>query len=149
MLFIEAIKVIIFAFANLTFLWLNYNMMNKLGKIRGIKERKTANDVFQTPLPVVLKLIAMVEIQENDIVLDPCRGSGAIYNNLPDYCQKDWAGVVDGRDFFYYDTPVDIIVSNPPFSLYTYWLIHCIKLNPQKLLLIMGYLNLTTKRQNY
>ena len=96
---IEYIKVLIFAFANLTFLWLNYNMMNKLAKIRGIKERKNANDIFQTPLPVALKLIEMAEIEDDDTVLDPCRGDGIIYNNLPDYCQKEWAEILDGRDF--------------------------------------------------
>ena len=63
MLFIEAIKEIIFAFAKFFFLWLNYNMINKLGKIRGKKITKIANDKFQTVLPLVLKLIAMAEIQ--------------------------------------------------------------------------------------
>ena len=149
MLFIEAIKVLIFAFANLTFLWLNYIMMIKLAKIRGIKEWKNASDVFQTPLPVALKLIEIAEIEENDIILDPCRGDGAIYNNLPDYCQKNWAEILDGRDFFDYDNPVDIIVCNPPVFIDTNWLIHCRKLNPRKLALKMGCLNLTTKDYNY
>ena len=117
MLLIEAIKVIIFAFANISFLWLNYRFMSKLSKIRQIKERKNAKDIFQTPLPVALKLIEMAEIEDDDIVLDPCRGDGVIYNNLPDYCQKEWAEILDGRDFFDYDAPVNIIVSNPPFSL--------------------------------
>ena len=99
-----------------------------------------------TPLPVALKLIEIAEIEDDDIVLDPCRGDGVIYNNLPDYCQKDWAEILENRDFFDYDAPVDIIVCNPPFSLYTNWLIHCIKLNPRKLALTMGCLNLTTKR---
>ena len=100
--------------------------MNKAGRIRGIKEQKTANDVFQRPLHVALKIIEMAEIQDYDMVLDPCRGDGVIYNNLPDYCQKDRAEILEERNFNY-DAPVDIIVSNPPFSLYTDWLIHCIK----------------------
>ena len=51
--------------------------MTRLSKIRGIKERETANDVLFTPLPVAMKLIEMTEIKENDRVLDPCRGEGA------------------------------------------------------------------------
>ena len=102
--------------------------------------------MFETPLAVALKLIEMAEIEDDDIVLAPCRGDGVIYNNLPDYCQKDWVEILDGCNFFDYNAPVDIIVSNPPFSLYTNWLIHCIELNPRKLVLIMGCLNLTTKR---
>ena len=40
--------------------------MNKVGRIRGINEQKTANDVFQTPLPVALKLIEMAKNQDVD-----------------------------------------------------------------------------------
>ena len=76
----------------------------------------------------------MAEIEANDIVLDRCRGDGAIYNNLPDYCKKDWAEILKNRILFEYDAPVDIVVSNPPFSIYTNWLIHCIELNPQNCL---------------
>ena len=99
MLFIT-IKLLIFAFANISFPWLNYNLINKVGPISGIKHRKTANDVLQTPLPLALKLIEIVEIQDDDMVLDPCRGDGVIYNNLPYYCQKDWVEILENRNFF-------------------------------------------------
>ena len=90
----------------------------------------------------------MAEIKEMDMVLDPCRGGGVIYINLPDYCQNDCTEILDRRDFYNYDNPVDIIKSNTPFSLYTKWLIHCIELNTRKIALIMGFLNLTTTRLN-
>ena len=120
--------------------------MNKIGKIRQIKERPTANDVLFTPLPVALKLIEMTNIQRNEKVLDPCREEGVIYNNLPSTCDKDWAEFTEGRDFFEYNNPVDTIISNPPFSIYTKWIQHCIALNPTKIAFVMGCLNLTTIR---
>ena len=120
--------------------------MNKIGKIRKIKERPTANDVLFTPLPVALKLIEMTNIQRNEKVLDPCRGEGVIYNNLPSTCDKDWAEITEGRDFFEYNNPVDTIISNPPFSIYTKWIQQCIALNPSKIAFVMGCLNLTTIR---
>ena len=53
MLFIEAIKVLIFAFANISFLLLNYNMMNKLRKYA--ESKKDANPMIRSilllPLP--------------------------------------------------------------------------------------------------
>ena len=121
-------------------------MGKKLSNVRPIKERSTANDVLFTPLPVALKLIEMTNIQRNDKVLDPCRGEGVIYNNLPSFCEKDWAEITEGRDFFEYDKAVDVIISNPPFSLYTKWINHCIALNPTKIAFVMGCLNLTTIR---
>ena len=119
--------------------------MNKRGKIRNIKERKTANDVLYTPLPIAIKLINMIGIKETDKVLDPSRGKGIFYDNLPP-CIKDWCEITDGKDFFEYNEEVDIIISNPPFSIYTKWIQNCIKLNPKKIAFVMGCLNLTTIR---
>ena len=121
-------------------------MGKKLSNVRPIKERSHANDVLYTPLPVALKLIDMTNIQRNEKVLDPSRGQGVIYNNLPTFCEKDWAEITEGRDFFEYDKPTDTIICNPPFSIYTKWIQHCIKLNPQKIALVIGCLNLTTIR---
>jgi hypothetical protein len=121
-------------------------MGKKLNTVRSIKERSRPNDILFTPLPVALKLIEMTNIQRNEKLLDPCRGEGVIYNNLPTFCEKDWAEITEGHDFFEYDKPVDTIICNPPFSIYTKWIQHCIKLNPQKIALVIGCLNLTTIR---
>ena len=120
-------------------------MINKLGNIRKIKERETPNDVFNTPLQVAVKLIDMTEIKETDRVLDPSKGDGVLFDNFPP-CLKQWCEIREGRDFFEFVDSVDVIVSNPPFSIYTKWLQHCIKLNPRKIALVMGCLNLTTIR---
>ena len=60
-------------------------------------------------------------------ILDPCRGDGAFYDNLPcgisiegsSYCELQ-----EGRDFFEYQRSVDWIIGNPPYSVYSEWLRH-------------------------
>ena len=51
-----------------------------------IQYRKGAdiNDIFYTPLPLAIKLIEMTNIQPLDIVLDPSKGLGVFYDNLPE-----------------------------------------------------------------
>ena len=104
-------------------------MSNKLGN--SIKKRKTANDVIYTPAPLAKVMIELCDIQQVDKVLDPSRGGGIFYNNLPE-CNKDYCEITEDKDFFKYDKEVDIIIGNPPYSLWTKWLEHTIKLNPKK-----------------
>lgn len=47
-------------------------------------------------------------------ILDPFRGDGAFYNNLPPGAL--WCEIDEGKDFFDFHEPVDWIVSNPPYS---------------------------------
>ena len=119
--------------------------MTKLSKIRGIKEREKANDILYTPVPVAMKLIEMTDIKETDKVLDPCKGEGAFFDHLPN-CEKDYCEIIEGKDFFDYDKGVDVIICNPPFSIYTRWINKIIYLSPKKIAFVMGSLNLTTKR---
>ena len=111
----------------------------------GIKNRETANDVIYTPKPLAELMIELCDIQQVDKVLDPSRGGGVFYNNLPE-CNKDYCEITEDKDFFKYDKEVDIIVGNPPYSLWTKWLEHTIKLNPNKFCYIFGQMNLTTPR---
>ena len=122
--------------------------MNKIGKIRGFKERQTPNDIIYTPISLAKILINMADIQPNDKVLDPSRGTGIFFNNLSD-CKKDWCEITDGKDFFNYNEKVDIIIGNPPFSQWKKWLSHSAILNPRKICYIMGCLNLTPQRINF
>ena len=120
--------------------------MNKIGKVRQIKERPTPHDKVYTPLEVAKMLIDMTDIKETDTVLDPSKGGGVFFDNLPPCREKHWCEIDDGVDFFEFNNKVDIIISNPPFSIYTKWIQHCIKINPTKIALVMGCLNLTTIR---
>lgn len=117
--------------------------MNKL--VNTIKNRDIANDVIYTPKPLAEIMIDLCGIQPGDKVLDPSKGGGIFYNNLPE-CNKDYCEITEDRDFYKYDKDVDIIVGNPPYSLWTSWLEHTVKLNPKKFCYIFGQMNLTTPR---
>jgi hypothetical protein len=117
-------------------------MSNKVSN--SIQGRKTANDVFYTPLPVVLKAIEMCDITSDMTVLDPCKATGNFYNNFPD-CKKEWCEITDGKDFFEYKERVDLVIGNPPFSLWDKWFEHTISIT-DKFCYVMCQHNLTDTR---
>jgi hypothetical protein len=103
------------------------------------------NDIIYTPLKVAKIMIDMCDIKPTDIVLDPCYGGGVFYDNLPE-CNKKWCEIEKEKDFFDFNEECDIIIGNPPYSLWTKWLEHSIKLNPKKICYIFGNMNFTAKR---
>jgi hypothetical protein len=109
-----------------------------------IQTRKTPNDVFYTPKSVALEMIEMCNITPDMSVLDPCRGGGIFYNNLPE-CKKDWCEITEGKDFFDYKERVDLVISNPPYSIWTKWLDHTCEIT-DKFCYIIGVMNLTDTR---
>ncbi len=81
----------------------------------------TASDTVQT-VPHIARSIVR-KYQPSGLVLEPCRGEGNIYNELPQ--PKDWCEITQGRDFFDYRQQVDWIITNPPYSIYDKFLEHC------------------------
>ena len=71
----------------------------------------------QTPEELCKELIKEVPLVEGDRVLEPFRGEGHFYHNLPDFVEKDWCEIVDGRDYKDYTEEFDWIITNPPFKL--------------------------------
>ena len=116
-------------------------------QLLNIQHRKSTdiNDKFYTPLPLAIKLIEMTNIQPLDIVLDPSKGLGVFYDNLPE-CSKDWCEIEENIDFYKYTNNVDVIIGNPPFSQWTKWIKKTIELNPKKIAYVIGCLNLTKSR---
>lgn len=110
-----------------------------------IKQRRSANDIFITPLDLAKKQIDLINYNENDIWLDPCKNSGNYYNQFPTD-KKDWCEILDGKDFFEYNKNVDIIIQNPPYSILDKWIKKNIELNPKIISFLIGIGNLTTKR---
>lgn len=106
--------------------------------------RVKKNDIIYTPKPVALKMIEMCGITPDMKVLDPCLGGGVFYDNLPP-CDKHWCEIEKDKDFFSETERYDLIIGNPPFSLWSKWLEHTIKLT-DKFCYIFGGLNLTTPR---
>jgi len=71
----------------------------------------------QTPSEVARKLIPDVPLIEGDRVLEPFKGEGAFYDNLPPFVIKDWCELEEGRDYIDYEGEIDWVISNPPFQL--------------------------------
>jgi hypothetical protein len=80
-------------------------------------------DIVMTDRVVARKIVE--HFRPRGTVLDPCRGGGAFFDEMPG---ADWCEVRDGRDFFEWNTRVDWIVSNPPFSIFFEWLRHSMSL---------------------
>ncbi len=88
---------------------------------------------YATPRALAEKLVAMAGISENDSVLEPSAGTGAILSVIAEKHPEAILYVVEvdeknqeqlkkagfkinGTDFLEWNTPVDKIVANPPFS---------------------------------
>ncbi len=71
----------------------------------------------QTPVDLAKQLIDEVELHEDDIVLEPFKWEGAIYDKFPDYVVKEWCEIEKGRDYKYHDGRIDWVISNPPYKL--------------------------------
>jgi hypothetical protein len=82
-------------------------------------EAAREDDVVLTPDDVARDIVA--HFRPVGKVLDPCRGDGAFLRHMPG---AEWCEIREGRDFFLWDTPVDWIVSNPPYSCFSDFLRH-------------------------
>ena len=74
---------------------------------------------YYTPEASVDAILAEIDWTKVKTFTEPCRGTGAIYDKipLPDE-QKYWCELDEGRDYLNTKIPkVDLIVTNPPFSL--------------------------------
>jgi hypothetical protein len=105
-----------------------------------------ARDVFLTPEPLAKELIETHSNKPEYIWLDPFKNTGNFYNNYPKNNKKDWCEILDNKDFFQYKEQVDIISSNPPYSILDKVFQHCFKIAKHEVGLLIGINNLTAKR---
>ena len=110
-----------------------------------IKKRDNANDIFITPLALAKKAIEMVEYTPADKWLDPFKNDGSYYNQFPND-NKVYTEILENKDFFEYNDKVDIICSNPPYSLMDSVIKKSIELQPHTINYLIGLGNLTTRR---
>jgi hypothetical protein len=104
------------------------------------------NDVVYTPLSLARKMIEMCDITPDMKVLDPSKGKGVFYDNLPE-CDKRWCEITEGKDFFDETEKYDLIIGNPPYSIWTKWLDHTTKIT-DKFCYIFGAMNMNPERMN-
>lgn len=96
---------------------LSFLSMSASSTSHAIKHRLKAKDVFLTPVAVARKMITDIAHKDGEVWLDPFLGAGVFYNNYPSTVAKDYTEIAEGKDFFAYKGRVDVIVSNPPYSL--------------------------------
>ena len=90
-------------------------LTSKFGRGKGLMTGNDKNDKCYTPLPIAKTIIKLFPLYGK--VLDPFKGKGAFYDQYPDFVDKDWCEIDNGRDFFDYNEKVDWILSNPPYSI--------------------------------
>ena len=111
-----------------------------------IKKRETPKDIFITPPSLALTHINMIDNKYNDkIWYDPFRNSGNYFNQFPTD-KKEWSEILDGKDFFEFNKNIDVIVSNPPYSMIDKILEKSVSLNPDVISFLLNINNLTAKR---
>ena len=109
------------------------------------------NDMVMTPRHIAKQMIAfytedllrdyrpkMFGLRKGErgfVVLDPCRGDGAFYDQYP-VKTKDWCEITEGRDFFDWPYKVDWIITNPPYSIFPQFLEKCFEVADNVALLI-------------
>jgi len=114
-----------------------------------IKQRTEPKDIFITPKPLALTHINMIGTEYNNkIWYDPFRNSGNYFNQYPTD-KKEWSEILDGKDFFDFKENIDVICSNPPYSMIDKILEKCVSLNPDVISFLLNINNLTAKRLEF
>ena len=105
--------------------------MTKVWDYKSNHADKLAEKVEKDPTIVMTNpdmakyLIDGIDWVQGERVMEPCKGDGAFYDNLPDTIEKGWCEINEGRDFLEYDKEVDVVISNPPFIPRTlFWSFH-------------------------
>jgi hypothetical protein len=79
---------------------------------------RIAHDAYSTPGYSIEPMLDLIHIPHISTFLEPCRGRSAIYNRIR--CHRRYhAEIAEGNDYLTYVPPgkVNIIITNPPFSL--------------------------------
>lgn len=114
-----------------------------------IKHRDKPKDVFITPENLAKTHIDMIDPSyKTSIWYDPFKNSGSYYNQYPSK-NKKWSEILEGKDFFEFDEEVDVIASNPPYSMIDKVLEKSVSLKPMVISYLLGINNLTAKRMEY
>jgi hypothetical protein len=78
-------------------------------------------DLVMTPEWLAKEIIE--HFNPSGVILDPSRGTGAFYHNFPGD-NNQWCELGEGVDFLTYNSKVDWIITNPPWSKMQQFLAH-------------------------
>jgi len=73
--------------------------------------------LHQTPAALAKDLIALLPLNQTDVLCEPFRGEGAFFNNFPSDNQKVWAEIRQGKSYTEITEEYDWVITNPPFRL--------------------------------
>lgn len=96
------------------------------------KKNIAPHEEYQTPAALVDELMRQINwdrVKANASYrgrkpqfLEPCRGvEGRIYNAIPEGIEKHWCEIQEGKDYLTTDFGLgvfDVVITNPPFSLF-------------------------------
>jgi hypothetical protein len=77
-------------------------------------------DVIYTPDWVAADMVRY--FNPDGKILEPSCGDGVFLKYLQG--DIDWCEIEKGRDFFSWHTPVDWVFGNPPYSIFSSWMLH-------------------------
>lgn len=106
------------------------------------KSNTEDKDIVMTPPELAIDIIS--HFNPSGLVLDPCKGEGAFYNNFSGL--KDWCEISQGKDFFEYKSKVDWIITNPPWSKIRDFLHHGMQIS-DNIVYLITINHYTTKRR--
>ena len=113
-----------------------------------IKHRASPKDVFYTPEAVVRTQISMIPVKDDDVWFDPFYGAGVYFSNFPTE-SRVWTEIEKGKDFFAYEGKVDVICSNPPYSMIDAVLKKSVELGPSVISYLLLHGAMTPKRMEF
>ena len=84
------------------------------------------NNIVMTNPDMAKYLISQINFNDGDVVVEPCKGTGSFYNNLPSNTENKYCEINEGIDYLEFDDMVDYTISNPPFvPRKLFWKFHC------------------------
>jgi len=108
------------------------NIINKVKKTENNRKDKSVTEYMEkdpdfcyTTDKMAKYLIDSIDFEDGDMVMEPCFGKGAFYNNLPNNVIKEFCEIDLDKNYLEYNGEVDITLSNPPFVPRTlFWDFH-------------------------
>ncbi len=78
---------------------------------------KGGNDIVYTPQELAKQIVE--HFKPSGVVLEPCSGAGAFVKAIRDFTGEKplECEIAKGKDFFKFETRVDWVITNPPWSL--------------------------------
>ena len=77
----------------------------------GIKNRRTANNMFYTPRAVSKMAIDFIEVRADEVWLDPWKGGGGFYDQYPTQ-RREFCEISEGINFLEYNGKPDVMLKH-------------------------------------